>query len=112
MPGRSARTSSLSVAKVYFGDEGNTGSRLGGYGKVDIRTSYDLNENVQFYGLVDNVLDAHYGLYMHDFNQEAARNAGAVGGLGAAFFGTYNSNNKSITPAPPVAAYGGVKLRF
>ncbi len=71
-----------------------------------------MTENVQIYGLVDNVFDTRYGLFGTYFNQEAARNAGAVGGLGAAFFGTYNSNNKSITPAPPVAAYGGVKLRF
>ena len=98
--------------QVFFGDEGNDGATLDGYTKVDIRTSYNVTENIQIYGMIDNLFDARYGLFGNFFNQEAANNAGEADGLSSDFFGDFDANNRSITPAPPVAAYGGVKVRY
>jgi outer membrane receptor protein involved in Fe transport len=99
--------------QVYYGDEGNDGAKLGGYGKLDLRTSYDITPNLQIFGMLDNVLDSRYGLFGGYFGWEAARNSGQAQGLPANFFGSYaDGTNKSITPAPPVAAYGGLKLKY
>ena len=95
--------------QVFFGDEGNDRSRLAGYAKVDLRTSYDVTENIQIYGLVDNVFDARYGLFGTYFNQEAARNAGAAEGLRCDFFGTYDVSNDKIDHAG--AARRGLRRR-
>ena len=58
---------------MFFGDEGNDGAKLDGYAKVDIRTSYNVTENVQIYGMVDNVFDSRYGLFGNFFNQEVGQ---------------------------------------
>ena len=42
--------------QIFFGDDGNDAAPLAGYAKVDIRTSYNLTENVQIYGMVDNIV--------------------------------------------------------
>ena len=49
-----------------------TTRRFAGYAKVDIRTSYNITENVQIYGLIDNLFDSRYGLFGAFFNGEAA----------------------------------------
>jgi outer membrane receptor protein involved in Fe transport len=95
--------------QVFFGDEGNDNAPLPGYGKVDIRTSYNITENVQIYGLVDNVFDARYGLFGAFFNKDAAEDAAEADGTEDLI---ENSNGRSITPAMPVAAYGGIKVRY
>ncbi len=95
--------------QIFFGDEGNDNAPLGGYGKVDIRTSYNITENIQIYGLVDNVFDSHYGLFGAFFNQDAAAEAGEADGLDDDFF---ENSSRTITPAPPVAAYGGIKVKY
>jgi outer membrane receptor protein involved in Fe transport len=94
--------------QVFFGDEGNDGQRLPGYATVDLHTSYDLTDHIQIYGLVDNVFDTRYGLFGNYFDRELANAAGTVSGLDEDFF----TNAETITPAPPVTAYGGVKMRF
>jgi outer membrane receptor for ferrienterochelin and colicin len=94
--------------QVFFGDEGNDAKRLSGYGKVDLHTSYDISENIQIYGLIDNLFDARYGLFGNFFNLEAGNEGAAADGLGDDFF----TDARTITPAPPFAAYGGVKMKF
>lgn len=102
----------VAVSSQYFyGDEGNDEAPLGGYARVDIRTAYNVTENVQIYGMVDNLFDTKYGLFGNFFNSEAAENGANAGGLdGEALFD--DKPNRTITPAPPVAAYGGVKIRY
>jgi outer membrane receptor protein involved in Fe transport len=94
--------------QVFFGDEGNDGKRLPGYATVDLHTSYDVTDHIQIYGLLDNVFDTRYGLFGNYFDRELANEAGTVSGLDEEFF----TNAQTITPAPPVTAYGGVKMRF
>ncbi len=95
--------------QVFFGDEGNDNPTLDGYTKVDIRTSYNITEHVQVYGLIDNVFDSRYGLFGAFFNQEAANNAGTADGLDDEFF---DGSSRSITPAPPITLYGGMKVKY
>ena len=96
-------------SQVFFGDEGNDNAPLGGYAKVDLHTFYDVTENLQLYGLVYNLFNSQYGLFGNFFDLEGANSASAANpSTGADFF----TNARTITPAPPITAYGGVKLRY
>jgi outer membrane receptor protein involved in Fe transport len=91
--------------QVLYGDENNSsGFRVGGYAKVNLHTSYDLSENIQLYGLVDNLFDARFGTYGTFFDMDEASD---VSNPSINF-----TNPKSITPSMPFAAYGGIKVRF
>ena len=83
--------------QVFFGDEANLNARLPGYAIVNMHTSYDLTKNVQIYGIFNNILDKHYGTIGTYFDITS------VPGF---------SDPRTIVPAPPFSAYGGVKMRF
>jgi len=103
----------VAVSNQYFyGDEGNDQPQLGGYARVDVRTAYNITENVQIFGMVDNLFDSHYGLFGNFFNREAAANGATAGGLDGDELFDDDKPNRTITPAPPVAAYGGIKIRY
>ncbi len=78
---------------------------VGGYGRVDLHTSYDVTENFQVYGLINNVFDRHYGLFGNLFDTEEATEAGEPSGY-------VITSPLGLVPAQPFAAYGGVKVRF
>jgi outer membrane receptor protein involved in Fe transport len=91
--------------QFHLGDEANLLPKVDGYTRVDLHTSYDLTENIQIYGLVNNVFDERYGLFGTLFDPEEATEAGEPSG--------YQINSPfGLVPAPPVAAYGGVKMKF
>jgi len=92
--------------QYHLGDEANLLPKTGGYVRVDAHTSYDVSENVQFYGFVNNIFDTQYGLFGTLFeNAEAPTEP--TGGAISSF-----DNPRSIVPGQPVAAYGGVKVKF
>lgn len=92
-------------SQYYLGDEANQGVKLPKYSRVDLHTSYDVTKNVQIYGLVQNLLDRHYGLTGAYFNLAASKDPAALNGL------TF-TDARSIIPAQPFAIYGGVKVKF
>ena len=93
-------------SQIFFGDNANQNAPLGGYAKVNLHTSYDVTDHIQIYGLVDNLFDAHYGVYGTYFDFEGTNDSGAA--LGSITF----TNPQTIVPAPPITAYGGVKIHF
>jgi outer membrane receptor protein involved in Fe transport len=96
-------------SQYFFQDDSNLNPQLGGYWRVDLHTSYDVTPRVQIFGIVNNLFDRHYGVFGTFFNLEAGNSgASADPALGDDFF----SNPRTITPAAPVAAYGGVKVKF
>ena len=89
--------------QFFRGDENNQNKPLSGFATFNLHTSYDLNKNLQFYGLINNVFDdrhATYGTYVNLSNANGIGNA------------IQFSDPRSITPATPFAAYGGLKVRF
>lgn len=94
-----------SSSQVFFGDEANIERRLAGWWRVNLNTSYDLNEHVQIYGLINNVFDKRYGVFGNFFDVEEGTEAGEPSGV--AF-----NDPRTILPGAPVAAYAGVKVRF
>ena len=114
--------------QIFFGDESNVDRPLAGYAKVNLHTSYDITDNVQVYGLIENLFDNQYSIYGTYFNRDLAQQAGpGCGGNneGDPCTGTGGGPDKSLnglkyadddsrttTPAIPFAAYGGIKVRF
>ena len=83
--------------------------KLAGYTRVDLHTSYDVTENFQIYGLIKNVFDRKYGLYGTYFEaDEVGEDVDEVINPGAGGL----SDPRTISPAMPFAAYGGVKIKF
>ena len=92
----------------FFGDEGGDNKPLPGFAKFNLHSSYDLTDKIQIYGLVDNVFDTRYGLFGTYYNSEAAEDASVS--YDPDIF--EDSPRRTKVPAPPVTAYGGVKVRF
>lgn len=72
----------------------------------NLHSSYDLSKNIQLYGLINNVFDARYGTYGAYFDHVGA--SSSTGGFSNYVF----NDSRSITPATPFAAYGGIKVKF
>lgn len=109
----------ISVSDQYFyGDEGNNDAPLPGYTRVNVHSSYNITDHIQIYGLIENLFDNQYGIYGTYFNTELAQAAGpgknGSGGPDSSLNGLeYDEDNgRTITPAIPFAAYGGVRVRF
>jgi outer membrane receptor protein involved in Fe transport len=95
--------------QYFFGDESNLNPQLSGYTRVDLHTSYDVTPRIQLYGLANNIFDQHYGIFGTFFDRELGNRAAAADPqLNDEFF----TNPRTITPAPPVVAYGGVKVKL
>lgn len=89
---------------VFFGDEANLTRKLPGWWRVNLNTTYDITDNIQIYGLINNVFDKRYGIFGNFFDVEEASEASG---------GTIDFEDpRTIMPAAPVAAYGGVKIKF
>jgi iron complex outermembrane recepter protein len=94
--------------QIFYGDWSNDNAPLAGYATVNLHTSYDVSDHFQIYGLIDNLFDAHYGVFGTFFDTASANSAAAAAGYGTDFF----TNPRTITPAQPFAAYGGVRVKF
>ena len=92
----------VSSGQYLFGDEANLTSRTGGYAVLNLNTKYRVTPNIEIFGLVLNVLNAKYETF-GTFSD--TRGIPIVEVPGA-------SNTRSLSPAPPIAGYGGVRLTF
>jgi iron complex outermembrane receptor protein len=83
-------------SQVFVGDESNQNVQLPGYGVVNLHTSYDINKNIQIYGLVQNLFNNKYALYGTYFDAQEVN----------------LTDPRTETPAQPFSVYGGVKIKF
>ena len=93
-----------SSSQVFYGDEANLNSRLAGYAQVNLHSSYDINEHVRVYGLINNLFDARFGTFGNYFDTDAAEEA--------SLYTIPFTDPRTVVPSQPFAAYGGVTLRF
>ena len=89
--------------QYFFGDEANNNTPLSGYTRVDLHTSYDITENVQVYGLIQNLFDKRYGLYGTFFDTEEANDAAVGAGLGESSL-MIRAQFRHRSPSPSTAA--------
>jgi len=92
----------VSSGQYLFGDEANLTPRTGGYAVLNVNTKYRITPNIEIFGLVQNVLNSKYetfGTFSDTGSIPIAQAPGA-------------SNTRSLSPAPPIAGYGGVRMTF
>jgi outer membrane cobalamin receptor len=92
----------------FYGDEGNVAPKLEHRSRVDLHTSYDVTQNIQLYGIVNNVFNNKYDMFGTFYSAEAAYNSS---NRQISLFNT-TTDQRSAVPAAPFAAYGGVKVKF
>jgi len=92
-------------SQYYVGDDSNQNPQLPMYWVANLHASYQIADNVQFFGLINNLFNNHYATYGTFFDT----------GTDAQYAGNpvnFVSNPRTITPAQPIAFYGGVKVTF
>ncbi len=90
-------------SQYYGGDESNQNPQLSGYATVNLHTSYQISRHFQIYGLIDNLLDHRYYTFATFFDNSAYVGNPSLPSL---------TDTRSLTPARPFAAYGGLKISF
>jgi iron complex outermembrane receptor protein len=93
----------------YFGDESNQLAPVPGHRVVGARTSYRAGKMVEVFASVSNLFNAKYA------NYGILSDPTGVGAPGIAANGVTNGpgvDNRFQSPAAPIAAFGGVRLRF
>lgn len=81
------------------GDEINLFAKLSPYALVNLRTSYQLTKEFQIYGLIENALNARPKTFGTFFETTQIAFANFV-------------DPRTVSIAPPIAAYIGAKYRF
>lgn len=81
----------------YRGDEASLNPRLPGYEVVSLHGTYQVTPDFELFASVQNLFDSRYAT----FGQFG--DASPIGG---------NATSRFLTPAAPVAGFGGVRVRF
>ncbi|MDQ6704319.1 MAG: TonB-dependent receptor [Pseudomonadota bacterium] len=92
-------------AQYFVGDDANQNPKLPLYWVANLHASYQMDEHVQFFGLINNIFNnrnATYGAFF-DTGTDAQRALPTV---------PFTNDSRTITPLQPVSFYGGVKVTF
>lgn len=91
------------------GDESNQNAPLPGYAVVNLHSSYAVTKNFEVFANVQNLLDAHYAT-LGAYGDPTG--VGAPGIPAAAVTNGPGVDNRFVGPAPPLAIFGGVRVKF
>lgn len=92
----------VSSGQYLFGDEANLTPKTNPYVVVTFNSSYQVTPAVQVFGLVQNLFNVRYETYGTFSPTDLVPYAKAPGA----------TNTRSLAPAAPIAAYGGLRVRF
>ena len=81
------------------GDESNQNPKIPGYYVVNLRSSYEITEHAEIFGVIQNVLDAHYETFGTFFD------TGQIPFL-------HLADPRTLSPAAPLAVFVGARLTF
>jgi iron complex outermembrane receptor protein len=93
----------------YVGDESNQLAPIGGYTVFNLHTSIRPTPHFEIYALVNNVLNHKYATW------GILSDPTGIGAPGIPADGVTNGpgvNNRFLSPAAPLAAFGGVRISF
>ncbi len=85
-----------------FGDEANLTPRLPGFITLNLSTGYQLTPGIELFASVDNITDAKYYTYGTFSPTTAVYLAQAPNA----------TNPRAYSPAAPIGAFGGVRVKF
>ena len=89
-------------SQYYFGDQSNQNPLLPGYVVVNLRSSFKLTDNIELYALVKNLFDNRYATY-GIFNDPTKSPLPGVANP---------TDPRFVSVAPPLSAFGGIKVKF
>jgi len=91
--------------QYYANDQSNQEPMLPGHVVVNLHSSYSIDDDFEIFAELDNALDARYATYAI-FGDPTGVGAPGVptNGVGV--------DPRFISPAPPIGAIGGVRLKF
>ena len=95
-------TAVAASGQYLFGDEANLTKQMPGYFVLNLNTSYQITQNVQVFGLVQNVLDQRYYVYGTFSPTSSITFLQAPG----------TTNTRSYNIAAPIGGFGGVRVTF
>jgi outer membrane receptor protein involved in Fe transport len=93
----------LQSAQYRFGDEANLTKPVGGYGVVDLHSSYKIADSITVFGVLNNAFNERYDTY------------GTFGPIADVPWPTVPggvTDPRTAVPGMPIAGYGGVKVTF
>jgi iron complex outermembrane receptor protein len=91
------------VGSQYFhGDDSNLNAKVPAYWVTNLHTSYQITKELQLFGLVTNLFNQRYYSYGAYFELDGVAKAASF-----AF-----SDPRTVTPAQPLAVYGGVRVKL
>jgi|HubBroStandDraft_1064217.scaffolds.fasta_scaffold00038_3 iron complex outermembrane receptor protein len=95
--------------EFYRGDESNQLAPLPGYAVTNLHSTYQITPELQLFGLIDNVFNAQYANFgvLGD-----PTGVGAPGIPAGAVTNGPGVDNRFQSPAPPLALFGGVRVKF
>src|SRR3984893_5776093 len=91
-------------AQYFVGDDANQNPKLPLYWVANLHASYQLDEHVQFFGLINNLFNNRNATYGTFFN------TGTDAQLASPI--PFTNNPRNVTPLQPISFYGGVKVIF
>jgi len=96
-------------SQFFRGDESNQMGPLSGYAVVNLHSKYDVTDNVELFVNIVNALNAKYATFgvLGD-----PTGVGAPGIPPGAVTNGPGVDNRFESPAPPLSAFGGVRIRF
>ena len=95
--------------QYYFGDESNQNTPMPGYHVVNLHTTYQAARNIELFVSIDNLFNARYATY------GIYSDPAGIGAPGIPADGVTNGpgvDNRFLSPAAPLAVYGGVRITF
>jgi iron complex outermembrane receptor protein len=96
-------TSGIASSGRYLqGDAANLNAKTGAYVVLNLNTAYQVTQNIQVFGLVQNVTDAKYATF----------GGFSPVGLVPIVQAPGATNTRSLVPGAPVAGFGGVRVTF
>ncbi|MDQ6868862.1 MAG: TonB-dependent receptor [Pseudomonadota bacterium] len=91
-------------AQYFVGDGANQNPKLPLYWAANLHASYQLDEHVQFFGLINNIFNNRNATFGTFFSTGTdAQNATPI---------VFTNNPRTVTPLQPISFYGGVKVTF
>jgi len=92
-------------AQYYANDQSNQNPQLPGHVVVDLHSTYQVTPDLEFFGELNNALDARYATYAIFGDPTGVRAPGVPrNGVGV--------DPRFQSPAPPIGAEAGVRLKF
>jgi iron complex outermembrane recepter protein len=96
-------------AQYLKGDESNQNPPLPGYAVVGLHSTYEITGNFTMFVNIQNLFDSHYSTF-GQFGDPTG--VGAPGIPPGAVNNGPGVDNRFVSPAPPLAVFGGIRVKF